>query len=220
MRRFFPQLRALFVAFHLVAIVLMAIPAPSGGMQRSTWADPTVQTEFGFWARRMTSWGYSINAKELEQRLWDFAVRYMDIRKRVLAPVSPYIDYTGSTQSWRMFVAPHRFPARLEISVREDMKWKLVYRERDPDATWLGRKLDHDRFRSAIFRFAWKPYRRYYEQFTEWTARHAAVDFPEADQVRILFTTRRTPDPEEVREHREPTPEPTLVRTLNLADYR
>lgn len=215
-----PHLRALFVAFHLAAIVLMAIPAPSGGMQRSTWADPTVQTEFSFWANKITGWGYAISQKELEERLWTFALEYMEVRKRVLTPFAPYINYTGSTQSWRMFVAPHRFPARMEISVRENGTWKLVYRERDAEATWLGRKLDHDRFRSAIFRFAWKPYRRYYEQFTVWTAKHAAVDFPAADAVRIGFTTRRTPDPEEVREHREPEPKPTLVRTLDLGKYR
>ena len=41
------HIRTLFIAVHLLAITLMALPAPSGGMSRSAWKDPTVQAEFG-----------------------------------------------------------------------------------------------------------------------------------------------------------------------------
>ena len=46
------HLRAAFVAFHVVAILTLALPSAGAGMGRSAWKDPTVQAEFRAWADR------------------------------------------------------------------------------------------------------------------------------------------------------------------------
>ncbi|MCB9797578.1 MAG: hypothetical protein H6741_33230 [Alphaproteobacteria bacterium] len=216
LKRLGPHLLGAFVLYHLVAVTLMAIPAPGGGMNRSTWKDPTVQGEFEVWAERISGWGYEISVAELEERLWDFAKAYMEVRRTALTPFVPYYTYTGSTQSWRMFVAPHRYPARLEILVEEGGEWRTVYRARDPEADWLGTQLDHDRLRSAIFRFPWPPYRGSYESFVRWLTPRIAEDFPQASRARVQFIKYRTPSPEEVLEDRRPPGKVILDRTVKL----
>lgn len=214
------HLIAALAALHLLAVVLMAMPAPGGGMNRSTWKDPTVQGEFAAWSERLRALGLDLGQQELEDQAWRFAQAWMGARARVLAPFKPYYRYAGTVQSWRMFVAPHRFPTRLEIAVQEGGAWRVVYRERDPDAAWRGRWLDHDRFRSVIFRFGWKPYRTIYRQFGAWIAGHAARDFPEADRARVYLVRYRTLSPEQVRAGEAPNERITDAQEYNLRALR
>ncbi|HZT79797.1 MAG TPA: hypothetical protein VFA26_06235 [Gemmataceae bacterium] len=200
----FPHLRGLLVALHLLAVTLLALPAPEGGMDRATWKDPTVQDELAAWAGRLDGWGVHVTPPELEDRLWQFSADYMHARETVLRPFGPYYEYCGTYQSWRMFVAPHRYPTRLHIDVHEHGEWRPAYVERDAQHDWLGRQLDSYRFRSAIFRFGWHGYERDYGRFADWVAGHAARDFPDADRVRVRLAKYRTLSPEEVREGREP----------------
>ena len=220
MKRTLPHLRAAFVLFHLVAIFLMAVPAPGGGMSKSAWSDPTVQAEFEAWTNRLNESGVAITQEELEEKLWVLAKGYMEKRNGVIEPLRPYYKYTGTTQSWRMFVAPHRFPARLHIAVRQGGVFEPVYIARDPERSWRAKQLDHDRMRAAIFRFSWRPYRRYYESFTVWVAKRAAEDFPDADSVRVRFFKYKTLTPEQVQAGEEPDGEWILPRTKKLATYR
>ena len=106
------QVRAVFITIHLVAITLMALPNPSAGLQRSAWRDPTVQQEFAIWRARLGQVGLEMEAQEFEAQLWEFASQFRDVRQALLAPFDPYYRH-GTWQSWRMFVAPHRYPARL-----------------------------------------------------------------------------------------------------------
>jgi hypothetical protein len=193
------HVRAFLLLLHVIAVALMAVPAPEGGMSRAAWKDPTVQGEFDAWVTRLRAWGVPVRRDRFEAQLWEFAVAYTDTRKALLAPFSPYYDYAGTRQSWRMFVAPHRFPARLHIDIREGGKWRPIYVERSDDAVWMRRMLDHDRFRSAVFRYSWPQYRKTYEQFCTWLAKRAAHDFPGADRLRVRYFKYRTPSPEVVR---------------------
>jgi hypothetical protein len=219
-RAAWPHLKAAFVVFHCLALMLMAVPAPGGGMSKSAWADPTVQGEFEVWTERFNSWGADLTVQELEDHLWEVATAYMAKRKSVLKPFQPYYRYTGTTQSWRMFVAPHRYPARLHIDLKEGGVWRELYIARSSEADWRAWQLDHDRMRAAIFRFSWKPYRRYYESFTHWIARQAAADFPQAEQVRVRFWKYKTASPEMVRRGEVPEGKWILPRVLVLELYR
>lgn len=220
LKRLGPHLLGVFVLYHLLGITLMSIPAAGGGMNRTLWKDPTVQGEFEVWTERFNGWGWDITVEELEDELWDFAVAYMDARRSVLKPFDPYYTYTGSTQTWRMFIAPHRYPARLEIDVQEGGAWRTVYKARDAELDWLGTQLDHDRMRAAIFRFPWPPYRGAYGAFVSWVAPQAARDFPDADRVRVRFFKYRTQTPEEVRSGAPLDGRYTLARTEALAPLR
>jgi hypothetical protein len=197
-KRAWPHLRAAFVLFHVFAVVLMAIPAPGGGMNKSAWQDPTVQNEFATWTEVLNNIGVDITQVELEDHLWVLAQGYMKQRNAVLDPLRPYYRYTGSQQSWRMFVAPHIWPSRLRIDIQESGEWRTVYLARDPDLDWRERQFGHDRMRSAIFRFSWKQYRGSYNSFTRWVADRAAEDFPNASHVRCQLIKQQTASAERV----------------------
>src|SRR5436190_7088050 len=198
-RKLWPHVRAALLLFHVTAVVLAAIPAPEGGMQRSAWKDPTVQGEFDEWYTRFRQLGYRGDRTTFEEGLWSFAVAYSRVRGQVLAPFRPYYRYAGTGQGWRMFVAPHRFPARLSIDLHRNGAWENVYVERSTTATWLAPILDHDRMRSATFRYSWPQYGKTYGQFCEWIQTRARVDFPDADRLRVRYFKYRTRSPEEVR---------------------
>lgn len=204
-RSWWPQVRAALIALHLLAITLQALPSPGGGMKRSSWSEPTVQGEFEAWTRRLNRLGWQGDQAQLEQGLWEFATGFMEVRGKALKPFMPYYRYAGTFQSWRMFVAPHRHPARMQIDVYQEGQWVPVYLARDPHHPWLARQLDHDRMRAQVFRLSWPSYKSTYSRFVDWIARRAATDFPEATRVRVRFWRYRTPSPQEVR-RRAPVP--------------
>lgn len=197
-------LRAGFILFHLTAITLMALPAPGGGMSRAAWRNPTVQAEFQAWTERLNGLGMSLTVDEFEDRAWTLASGFMKLRTEALRPFSPYYRYCGTGQSWRMFVAPHRFPSRLEFRVRELGRWRRIYVARDPELDWRAHELDHDRLRSSVFRYGWSQYRRHYRVFARYYGERALEDFPEADAVQVRFYTYRTLSPQEARSGMDP----------------
>jgi hypothetical protein len=201
-----PHVRAALITAHLVAVTLMAIPAPDGGTDRTAWHDPTVRGELKAWADALGT-----APEVLEDRLWNLTQGYMAARGEALSPFGPYYEYCGTLQSWRMFVAPHRFPTTLHIDVREDGTWRPVYVERDPRHRWLGRVLDSYRFRSVIFRFGWPGWEGEFEAFARWVAKRATADFPGADAVRVRLWKAPTPSPDEVRAGTVPAGEFTLA---------
>ena len=199
-----PHLRALLVMTHIIAVVAAAFPSPSGGMQRSAWKDPTVQAEFEAWADRL-----SMDQADLESHLWEIATRAMSVRTTVLKPFQPYYDHLGTYQTWHMFVAPHRNPAKLYIDVQTgaglaEASWELVYISRDPQLRWQAPLMDHSRARAALFRYSWKHYRSPYRKFGQWLARQAATDFPDATHLRLRWFRYRTPTPRQVQTDRVP----------------
>jgi hypothetical protein len=205
MKGAWPHLRGLLVALHVIAVLLMAFPAPGGGMNRSAWKDPTVKAELSIWQERLAGlgigegWTYD----EFEQELWDFARAFTGARASVLAPFEPYHRWCGTRQSWRMFVAPHMHPARLVIRVRAadtgggTEGWTVVYRQLDGDANWQEKSFESDRFRSVLFRYPWKAYRRSWAQLSLWIRDRAAEDFPSATHVDMAWHKARTPTPAE-----------------------
>jgi hypothetical protein len=227
--RIAPHLRALFVALHLALVTFTAMPSVGGGMNRQAWKQPTVQGEFRAWSERLGGWGLDLPPDELEERAWTFAVAYEKGRGRVLDPFRWYFEVCGVWQSWKMFVAPHRFPARLEIEIRRAPAdgaaarggpWEVVYAARSDEHEWMREWLDHDRFRAAVFRYAWDHYKVTRRQFADWVAKRATVDFPDASQVRVSFVRYRTASPEEVRAGVAPTEKRELVETRDLGAPR
>jgi hypothetical protein len=200
MNRALRHLAVLLVGIHLVAITLQALPSPNGGLQRADWAQPTVQGELSAWAGRLQAVGVALTPSDLEEGLFSVAVKYARWHQAVIAPFQPYYRYAGTTQSWRMFVAPHRYPSRMQVRIYEGTTWQVVYEERHPTARWMGTALDHDRFRAAIFRYGWgQKYPRQFADLVAWLQVYAARDFPEATRLEVRFLGGKTPSPEEAR---------------------
>jgi hypothetical protein len=189
-------------------------------MNRRAWKDPTVQGEFTAWAARLRDYGVDVTAPALEETMWSFAVSYEAFRDRVLAPFRLYFRVTGTWQSWRMFVAPHRYPSRMEIDIDSGRGFVPVYVERSAEHDWMRTWFDHDRMRSAVFRYGWPHYRSSRVAFADWVAARAAKDFPNAQQVRVSFVKYRTPSPAEVRAGIEPVETRELVEIRRLGDPR
>ncbi|MDP2304407.1 MAG: hypothetical protein Q8P18_00095 [Pseudomonadota bacterium] len=188
-----PQVRAGLVALHLIAITLSALPSPEGGLNRKNWADDTVQAEFKAWAER-----FGMEKGEFEESLWEFANAYNDGYRKLLTPVRPYEKLVGSEQSWKMFIAPHRFPTRLEIGAREkDGEWAVLYTESSPTDTWRRDVLRLERLRSAIFRWGWPDYGTAWGKGCVALAALAFADLPDVSEVRCRFWKAKSPSPAE-----------------------
>jgi hypothetical protein len=208
--RRWPAIRAALVTYHVVAVAVLAFPSPGGVMQRSSWENPTVQNEFRLWSERLRSLGLSLSQKELDSALWDLSGRYLEAREQVTAPFNPYANFAGTRQSWRLFVAPQRYPVRLEISVREQGAWRLVYATRSGEHTWLRETLERYRLRRATFQTTWPKERRHFNTLCDWLATRAARDFPEATELMVQQRRYRTPAPAEARAG-ETMLEPTYI---------
>ena len=216
------HVRGILIASHILAIILMALPSPQGGMRRSAWANETVQAEFAAWTVRLDQLGYSTTQEELEENLWELANRVTSIRRTVLTPIEPYAKYMGTQQSWRMFVAPHRYPARLHVEIKySDSDWETISIFGDSDANWMDTAFENDRFRSALFRYGWASYGHARGRFNQWLAQKAAHDFPDASHLRTRWFRYQTPSPEQVLSRAEVEGEFILQsRSFQLADYR
>lgn len=194
LRPWWPHLRAAFVAFHLIAIVLAAIPAPAGGMNRRNWKDPTVQQEFRAWGDRL-----GVDPATLEEAIFGFAKGYMRVRDVWLMPVEPYLDATGTDQPWRMFVAPHKHPARYRVEVLEagSTEWELLFEERSKEARWRAGFFEQERTRSVLFRYAWSEYGPEARDFCEWIGAQVFEEREDVVSVRCRYWKAPSPSPEE-----------------------
>jgi len=212
--------RAAFIALHLFLVTYMAMPSAGSGLTRSAWADPTVQNEFASWTTRLNGLGVAITQEELEERLWTLASGYEDVRLAILDPFEPYFIHCGTWQSWRMFVAPHRYPGRLEIDVDRGDGWEPLYVARSDEHDWHRAQLDHDRSRATIFRYSWKHYRSHRGHFTDWVARQVMAEDPDAQRVRVGWLRYRTPSAAEVLAGTKPKEKRDLSNTRDLRKMR
>ncbi len=210
-QRAWPHVRAALVLVHGAAVLALAVPSLSAGTDRSSWADPTVQGELHAWGERL-----GIPPRELEETAWQFAQRWIRLHAVLVAPFVPYRTYVGVRQPWVMFVAPQRYPVRIEIDLLEAGQWRTIYRERSDTYAWKRRLFDHDRLRAVFFRFGWDKYGYTWRDFADWVAVEAGRDFPGATAVRLRMLRFRTLSPDEVKAGQTPEGrwEKELVREL------
>ena len=195
------HLVAVYVLFHGASILIGSIPSTDAALDRDAWDDPTVKSEFAAWADRLGWIGVNVEPESLEDAAWRFANGWASMRRMANAPFETYQRYTGTWQSWSMFVAPHLYPSRLCIDVRDgDGLWRNIYTARSDEQDWRRGQFDHIRMRSAIFRYAWPQYRGQYEQLADWISDRAAIDFPDADRIRVRFFRFKSPSPRELRD--------------------
>ncbi len=192
-------MRAGLVLVHLLAVGLLALPDARGIEEsRASWANPTVQAELRAWSSRLSAVGWQTDPTTLRNDVLAVATSWNATVTTLRTPVQPYEDLLGVRQRWRMFVVPHRYPAKLHVDILEDGRWRTVYAARSPDHRWRGAQLDDVRVRAMLFRYGWERYRREYRAFARWLARRAGEDFPSAERVRIRWWGYRTPSPREV----------------------
>ncbi len=212
-RGFRRQARAIGVAVHVGVVVLSAIPSPEGGLNRANWNEATVQAEIAPWAQR-----FEMPQGAFTDRLYTVARSYQDALDVVLTPVRVYERWTGTAQSWKMFVAADRWPKKLQVQIHGDGPWETLYEARSEDATWMRGALDTERARASIFRWSWPAYRTTYADGCNALARVAFAARSEARELRCRFWKQRTASPEEVDAGRTPNGAWTNVVTVKRAD--
>lgn len=191
--RAWPHLRAAFVLYHLAAIAVSAAPSPGQGLRRELWSDPTVQAEFAAWSGRL-----GVGSEALQDIAFDLASHAHAARRVALVPFDPYLRGAGTRQSWKMFVAPHRFPSRLSIDARVAGAWVPLFQERSATATWNARALSSERVRSQIFQWSWPTYRRRWKQACLAFGRAALDEDPAREAIRCRLYKARSPTPGQV----------------------
>jgi hypothetical protein len=216
--RWWPPVRAALVTLHLVAVTLLAIPAPpEAALSPEIWRDAQVHDEVSTWADRLSGWGLAVTPTELEEFLRAASQEYLPARNALVAPFEPYYTYCHAYQSWQMFCAPDRAPTRLHVDIEEGGVWRTVAVERDPERPWLDGWLSHHRVRPAVFAFGRGD--TGYRNFAAWLAEQAAHDFPGAERVRVRYYKAATPSPEEMRAGHRPEGQFVNPVVLSLAGH-
>jgi hypothetical protein len=194
------HLVGLYVAFHVLAVVIAAVPGTGKMLDRRAWEEPTVQAEFEAWAER-----FGTDSATLQAFAFDGATRVLEIRAMVLTPFEPYLRLTGQWQNWVMFVAPHRYPTRLQLRVKEASgDWRVLYEEGNPAARWRSAAFATERMRSSVFRWGWPSYEKAWAAACRALARAAKADDPTIMKMQCRFWKQRSPSPEEVLSGTEP----------------
>lgn len=189
------HLRALFVLFHLVAITLLALPAPVGGMTKKNFADPQIQQTFESWRGVLGALGWQMTAAEFEDLAWRAGTGMIAGRNVVLTPFRPYARWTGAAQGWRMFGTTNRVPARMRIEVKEGDTWRVLWEARSETAAWRRRFFDEGHTRGVMNNWSWLRDKRGYQRFARWLARDVYEELPDAALVRVTMLQRTTPRP-------------------------
>jgi hypothetical protein len=126
----------------------------------------------------------------------------------------PYAVLCGTDQRWAMFGSPPVTNGRLDVSVEEDGAWRLVYRERSPDAAWSRATFDHYRWREELKQFHGAAPRADWEPFARWVAGRLFREDPRATAVRIDVRLANTPRAAEMRVRRGLSFDAPPVRSL------
>jgi len=199
------QLVAVFFVWHAVSMAVGAVPTPGAGLNRAAWSQPTVQAEFALWAARLGT-----ESAALQDGVYDVAVGFEAVRRAANVPFRGYAAWTHTRQGWQMFVAPHRFPTRLQLRARGiGRDWDTIFEEGNPDATWRGERFATERVRASVFAWGWPQFKRRWASACAGFGRDLFADRPELDELQCRYAQVQSPSAAQVLAGVEP--EPTWV---------
>jgi len=195
-----PQIRAALLLLHIVAVVLMALPAPVGSERDDTYEMPAVREQLQQLRDLLGRVGVETTEDELADLSKNSARAVLDVRKTALRPFKPYYDLAGTRQGYRMFSGVSLSGDRLQVEIDRGGEWELIYLARDPDHTWRWWTFNHELTRSLLYRYVEKRYRKRFKSLSRWVAAEAAADFEGVERVRVSFLRQRIPSPSESRD--------------------
>jgi hypothetical protein len=193
------HLRAAFVLFHVVAITVMSIPAPVGGMEEARWATAAGKREIHHWAEAVRGVGLDVSDAALRDLVWQAGTAWLSFRNDVVAPFRPYLVYTGSRQSWRMFSMVEHEQGRLAVYVDRGNGREPAFVTYEHEV-WRRTELRQERTRTILGDFYGRESKRVWPGFVDRLADWAREDFPDAKTLEVEISTRHTPEPGEAPE--------------------
>jgi hypothetical protein len=188
------HLRAAFVLFHVVAITVMSIPAPVGGMNEAEWSTSAGKREIHRWGEAVRGVGLDVSDQALRDFVWNAGNAWLSFRNDAVAPFRPYLVYTGSRQSWRMFSMVAHEQGRLAISLDRGNGPEPLFVTYEHEA-WRRRELRQERTRTILGDFYGRKSKRVWPGFVDRLADWAREDFPDGRTLEVEIATRETPAP-------------------------
>jgi len=186
------------VLFHVVAITLMALPAPPGNLKQLSSGQG--QAQLADWAATFRGAGLDVSDEAFEAWVRDAAGTWGAAHAAALDPLTPYYRLTGTRQSWRMFSVVSRRPTAVEIHVLKGDAWERVYATGEAGAQWRSRQLDQERVRAFQTGFLNLSRQGDYRNFVHrWVAPSLFEDDPEVSSVRVQLRRSRSLAPARVR---------------------
>jgi hypothetical protein len=186
------QAVALFVTFHIVCVIIIALPSPPATSD-DILEHPEVKAEMQA--------AIDVFGKDFVEQVLQFVRAYTRWTNSAKSRVNPYLEIAGSTQSWHMFGGtPPRFPLVFVVEVKpkgeksyvlyQDLQWGT----RDSAAMNFRHRKVHEALCAWEGDFMWDQYARYWAD--RWDVEH-----PErpVQSVRLSATQWTTPLPEDVR---------------------
>jgi hypothetical protein len=200
MRALWPHLRAGLLLAHLVAITLMALPAPLGADRASSYEGPQAEEELARVASALRRVGLRVTPDQIAEASLRSARRILAVRRAALLPFEPYYALAGTTQGYRMFSGVALYSDRLWIEAQIDGGWRTLYLARDPEHDWHALALDHELPRSLLYRYPTRRYRKRWAAFAEVLADDVFAEVPKASRVRLSWLHSRVQTHAESRE--------------------
>ncbi len=181
------HLRALLVVAHVLAVLVLCIPAPPGGRERSSLEGPAMQQIIGEWRTGAAGVGLDLSQESATDAVFAASQAVRGLRQALQGPPRRYARLTGAAQGWGMFAFLKRRPARLVVSLQRTPggPFEPLYRARDPALAWRAHQLDAERMRALINPHSSRSGKKGYLLLVDWLACRAAEDFPGAVAVRV-----------------------------------
>ena len=193
-----PHVRAVLIGLHVLSLVVLSLPDAGAVHNRRRWQTANARSDLRQLADRLQRWGLDTDEHRLERTLWDMGTAYLRVQQPIAAPFRWYARVTGSRQAWRMFASPQRHPAELHVDLERNGRWETIYVPHSDQYAWNREQFEHNRFRKFLGRFARGFIPQHYDEAAHWVATRAAIEHPNATQVRVRLYRYDTLPPAKV----------------------
>lgn len=184
------KLRAIILCILIAFNVVGAYPTP-GNITEEKLKEGTAKNEVARWVKRLRSFGVETDADQVRRVYAGFAQGLNRVRDVVMSPLTPFMDFTGTQQGWRLFSLPNERPHVLRVIGEREGKRRVLYETWSDSKTLLAETLEFRRIR-ALYNPSSQGPPNTYDAFARRLSERVFDLEPELDSVTILLEQRRT----------------------------
>jgi hypothetical protein len=188
-------LRLAFVAAHVWAVAIPAIPSPPSRLSVEELSKRGAKRTLAAWRGMLAAAGVELSHEQAARGVARVANRAIAARNLLSKPMEPYRRLSGARQSWRMFSQVSDRTARLEVWERRNGVLEPLYIALDPAHQWRGRTLRAERMRAYTNLFVSKTGRPSYVALVEWLACLRKAEPEAGEGMRVQMQRLQIPSP-------------------------
>ena len=163
-------------------------------MEEARWSTPAAKREIHHWAEAVRGVGLDVTDASLRDFVWKAGSAWLSFRNDLVAPFRPYLVYTGSRQSWRMFAMVEHEQGQLAVYVDRGNGREPVFVSYEREV-WRRTELRQERTRTILGDFYGRESKRVWPGFVDRLADWAREDFPDARTLEAEISTRHSTEP-------------------------